>query len=402
MQEMKQVTEYSSKYSKFKIGVVVLLIGCIIGAYFYFSQKEQNNSYSYITESLRIDDLAIIVSATGYIQPLETIEVGSEVSGTINKMYVDYNDVVKKGQILAQLDKIKYQSAVNKIEAGMNSAKATLENMEALLYRANSTLQRDNKLKESTKGALPSLSDWEQDYANYLSAKAQVSSAKAQVEQTRQTLISAKYDLDKTTIYSPIDGTILEKNIDEGQTVAATFQTPILFKIAKDLTKMELQTSIDEADIATVEANQSVTFSVDAYQERKFKTSISMVRVNSEIVDGVVTYKAVMYVDNKDLLLKPGMSADVNIATQVIKNSFIVPKAALLYIPITPRTIKMFEDEKPEKIAIDSKPHIWLLKNNKPVKVYVKVLGNSGSFTAIESKKLNENDKVITMQEIKK
>lgn len=399
MKEMEKITGYSSQSSKLKFIIVILLIILSVGAYFYFAPKEQKSDYNYITEPIKKGSLTVFVSSTGYIQPVEKVEVGSEVSGTIAKIFVDYNDVVKKGEILAQLDKIKYTSAVKKAEAALNVAKASLQNMEALLFEANATLSRNKNLKIYTKDALPSQSDWDRDYANYLSAKAQVNSAKAQVEQARQTYISSQYDLDKTTIYSPIDGTILERNIDEGQTVAASFQTPVLFQIAKDLTKMELQASIDEADIASVKAGQNVTFSVDAYGDKIFNAKIKMVRVNSEIVEGVVTYKAIINVDNTNLLLKPGMSVDVDIAIETIKDSLIVPKAALLYIPVVKKTTQIFGGRKSEKIILDKKPHIWLLKEGKPLKVYVKILGNSGALTAILADKLNEENQVITMQE---
>lgn len=393
------VTKYSNQSSKLKIGIVVLLVILAIVAYFYIAPNKQKDSYSYITKALKRGDLTMLVSATGYIQPVEKVEVGSEVSGTIKKVFVDFNDIVKKGEVLAQLDKVKYTSSYNKAKASLNSAKATLKNMEALLYKASSTLNRDKKLKIYTKEALPSQSDWDLDYSNYLSAKAQLESAKAQIQSAKQSLISAKYDLDKTTIFSPIDGTVLERNIDEGQTVAASFQTPVLFKIAKDLTKMELQASIDEADIASVKDNQNAIFSVEAYTDKTFSGKIRMIRVNSEIVDGVVTYKAIMDVDNTKLLLKPGMSADVDIETQTIKNSFIVTKAALLYIPIVERSSQLFGAEKKDELVLDKKPHIWVLKENKPIKVYVKVIGNSGYISAIESNELSLNDKIITMQE---
>tara|TARA_B110000046_G_scaffold183390_1_gene219433 strand:+ start:179 stop:1351 length:1173 start_codon:yes stop_codon:yes gene_type:complete len=390
MEEMKKVREYSNKKSRFKMIVAFLFLLFSISVYFYFSLKETIDDYNYITQSLKKGDLTVYVSSTGYIQPIETVDVGSEVSGTIAKIFVDYNDVIKKGDILAQLNKIKYVSLVNQSNASLNSAKARLKNMEALLFAAKAIITRNEKLKTYTNNALPSPKDWDRDYSNYLSAKAQVESAKAQVEQSRQVFISSKYDLDKTSIYSPIDGTILEKSIDEGQTVAASFQTPVLFKIAKDLTKMELQTNIDEADIAGIKAQQNVTFSVDAYEDKKFKAKIKMVRINSQIIAGVVTYKVIININNKNLLLKPGMSADVDISIQTIEDAFIVPKAALLYTPTA------------GEIIIDKKPHIWILKERKPVKIAVEILGNSASLVAISAKQLNDKMEVITMQEISK
>ncbi len=401
MQEMEKVINYSNKNTKLKIWLTIIFLSLVVGSYFYFSKKDQKESYTYVTKNLKKGDLTLKVSVTGYIQPLETVEVGSEVSGTITKIYVDYNDVVKKGEILAQLNTIKYKSALSKAVENLNAAKANLQNSTALLYQSNATYQRNKRLKRETKNALPSQNDWDRDYANYLVAKAQVASAEAQVGQSKQALISAKYDLDKTTIISPINGTILSKNIDEGQTVAASFQTPVLFKIAKDLKQMQLQASVDEADVGNVKANQKASFKVDAYEDRVFNTKIKMIRVNSEIIEGVVTYIAQMNVENDDLALRPGMSADADISTKEIHNSFIVPKAALLFIPVKDHTVKMFSHKK-EKIQIDPKPHIYILKENVPKKVYITVLGDSGFLTAIESKELIEGDKVITIQKIKK
>ena len=399
MEEMQKITGYKSNSTKWKIGITLFVLLLGVGGYFFFVPDKNKESYRYVLQPLAKGDLTITVSAMGYVEPVENIDVGTEVSGTIEKVYVDYNDLVKKGQILARLDKTKYQSILNSAKASLSAANASLENMNAQLYQANATVSRNKSLKASTKGVLPSRSDWDRDWANYLVAKAQISSAKAQVDQAKHALVSSQYDLDRTTVYSPVDGIILVRDIDPGQTVAASFQTPVLFKIAKDLTKMELQASIDEADIAKVKAGQSATFSVDAYPERRFEATIKLVRVNSEIVDGVVTYKAVMDINNRELLLKPGMSADADIVVQTLANTFVVPKAALLYTPIKPKTKGLFGFGKEEKALVDYKPHLWILENKEPKKVYVKILGNSGSSTAVSSEGLKEGDALIVTQE---
>ncbi len=400
MQNMSKITQYSNKKTKF---IVFVLIGMlIVGAlgYFYIFPKESKSPFKYVTKPLKKGNLTIIVTATGYIQPVEEVKVGSEISGTIEKVFVDYNDIVKKGQILAQIDKTKYQSALNKAESALTAAKASLKSANAKFSLFDTTIKRDRLLLKSTNGSFPSQNVWDSDWANYLSAKAEIQKDRAQIQQAKAELATARYNLSKTTIYSPINGIILERNIDPGQTVAASFQTPMLFKIAKDLTKMELHASVDEADIAKVKAGQNAYFTVDAYPDKKFKAKVRLVRVNSEIVEGVVTYKAIMNVDNKNLLLKPGMSADVDIVTKTIKNSFIVPKSALLFIPLKQdNSHNLFKRSKKEKITMDKKPHIWILKNGKIKKIYVKILGNSGFLTAISSKKLEENDKVVIMQE---
>lgn len=399
MEEMQKITGYKSSAMKWKIAITAFVLFLGAGGYLFFAPKEQKEAYRYVTQPLKKGDMTMTVSATGYIEPVENVEVGSEISGTIIKVYADYNDEVKKGQILAQLDQTKYQSTMKKAEASLNAAKASLKNMDAQLYQAKATVTRNRSLKESTEGRLPSQSDWDRDWGNYLVAKAQVDNAKAQINQTKQVLVASKYDLERTTIYSPINGIVLVRNIDPGQTVAASFQTPVLFKIAKDLRKMELQASIDEADIAKVKAAQRASFSVDAYPDRNFEAYIKLVRVNSEIVDGVVTYKAVMEVDNQELLLKPGMSADADIITETLSSTFIVPKAALLYIPVEPKAEQMFGFGEREKTVIDPEPHVWVLENGQPKKAYVKVLGSSGSNTAVSSDELKEGDPLIVTQE---
>ncbi len=396
---MNKVTQYKKSGMAWKIFIALFLL--ILGAiaYQFFIPKEEKNAFRYISEPLKKGSLAMSVSATGNIQPVEQVNVGSEVSGTIERVFVDFNDVVKKGELLAQIDRTKYQSNLKKAEATLASANANLQNMQASLYRAESIISRDKMLREATNGALPSKNDWDNDYASYMMAKAQINSAKAQIEQAAQGLISAQYDLQKTNIYSPVDGTILVKSIDVGQTVAASFQTPTLFSIAKDLTKMQLQATIDEADIAKVKKGQKVTFHVDAYPNTDFQTTISQVRVNSAIVDGVVTYLAIMDYDNSKLLLRPGMSADIEITTQTIPNAFLVSKAALLFIPVKPKPQGLFSSKAKVELKIDPNPHIWILQNKEPKKVYVKLLGSNGSTSAISADGLKVADKVITNQE---
>lgn len=403
MQEMQKIKAYKSSTWKYKIAAALFMVLVGVAAYLFFMQQNKKSDYKYITQPLKKGTLVLTVFATGYVEPLESVAVGTEVSGTIKEVYVDYNDLVKKAQPLARLDKTKYQSVVDRANASLTSAEASLENAKAQLSKEEANIARDKALKESTKGILPSQRDLDINLANYLAAKAQLSTATAQVNQAKHTLTSANYDLEKTVVYSPIDGVILVRNVEPGQTVAASFQTPVLFTIAKDLTKMELQVSIDEADIAKIKVGQSAAFSVDAYPETVFETKIKKIRVNSKIQDGVVTYTAVMDVNNEKLLLKPGMSIDADITTQTIEDGFIVPRAALIYVPIEvkeKKTFALFSGDK-EKSTIDQKPHIWVLENNKAKKVYVKVLGSSGSTVAVSSEELKVGDIVILAQEKK-
>ncbi|MBD3789386.1 MAG: efflux RND transporter periplasmic adaptor subunit [Campylobacterales bacterium] len=399
MEEMQKIINYQKDTLKWRIGIIIFVIGVVGSAYLFFTRDTHQMQYRYVTEPLNKGDLTLTVSASGYIQPVESVDVGTEISGTIEEVYVDYNDEVKKGELLARLDTTKYQSAYDKAKAALQMAQAALESAKAQYYQAETTIERDKKLKSVSKGTLPTQSDWDRDWGNYLLAKAQIANAQAQIEQANHSLTAAQYDLERTKIYSPIDGTILVRNVDPGQTVAAMFQTPVLFSIAKDLSKMELQISIDEADIGKIEAGQKASFNVDAYPDTTFEAMIRQVRINSEILDNVVTYKAIMEVDNKSLLLKPGMSVDADIVTQTLKNTFVVKRAVLLFIPVKPKSKSLFGKDQDEKIQVDPKPHVWVLQNGVPKKIYVKVLGNNGPLSAIESSELKENQEIIVSQE---
>ena len=399
MEEMQKIINYhrdTRKWGKWSI----LFIGIILlSVYFFFFRESHGMKYRYVSEALKKSDLSLTVSASGYIQPLESVDVGTEVSGTIEEVYVDYNDQVTKGELLARLDTTKYQSAYDRAKAALQISKAALESAEAQYFQAETTIERYQKLKNASKGTLPTQSDWDREWANYLLSKAQIANAQAQIAQATHAVKSAQYDLERTKIYSPINGTILVRNVDPGQTVAATFQTPVLFSIAKDLSKMELQISIDEADIGKIETGQKASFSVDAYPDTTFDTTIRQVRINSEVLESVVTYKAIMEVDNKELLLKPGMSVDADIVTKMLKDVFVVKRSALLFIPVKPESQSFFGRERNEKIEVDPKPHVWILEEGVPKKVYVKVLGNNGPLSAIESSDLKEGQKIIINQE---
>ena len=399
MEEMQKIINYHNDTSRWRKWTVLFIVVTLLSLYFFFAGKSQGMDYRYVTEALKKSDLSLTVSASGYIQPLESVDVGTEVSGTIEEVFVDYNDQVKKGELLARLDTTKYQSAYDKAKAALQMAKAALESAQAQYYQSRTTIDRYQKLKTSSQGTLPAQSDWDREWANYLLAKAQIANAEAQIDQASHTLRAAQYDLERTKIYSPINGTVLVRNVDPGQTVAATFQTPVLFSIAKDLSKMELQISIDEADIGKIKAGQKATFSVDAYPDTTFSTTIRQVRINSEVLESVVTYKAIMEVNNQDLLLKPGMSVDADIVTKTLKNAFVVKRAALLFIPVKPESKSLFGGERSQEIEIDPKPHVWILEEGAPKKVYVKVLGNDGALSAIETDALQEGQKIIINQE---
>ena len=378
--------------------VALLLIGTGGVLYYLFAPSHEKPA-SYMTQPLKKGALEVTVSATGYLLPLERVKVGSEVSGTITKVFVDFNDRVQKGEVLAQIDRTKFQSNLDRMEAALAAAKAQMAQAQAQLQLAQKNFARDRKLRKTSGGRLPSPKQYDRDRVAWLSAKAALAGAKAQVEQAKFAVDTARYDLNRTTIRSPIDGIVLKRLIDPGQTVAATFQTPELFRLANDLSKMELKVSIDEADIAHIHEGEQARFSVDAYPEREFNATVKSVRIDSQIVAGVVTYDAILSVDNSDNTLRPGMSADVKIITKKVEGAWIVPRAAMLYEPVKVQKKVAFGPRNTQKAAFDPRPHVWVLHEDKPKKIYVEVLGTSGSDAAVSAKALHAGDRVILAQE---
>ncbi len=294
--------------------VLLILIGAIAGWYFLFHKAESPILIQ--TKKPAYGKLSNTVTATGTVQPVDTVAVGTQVSGTIKAVYVDFNSTVKKGQLLAQIDKSLLQAQLSQYIANLGQAQANLTYQQ-------SNYERQRKLNEV--GAV-SQSDLESARYQWESAKENVNSIKAQVA-------SAQRNLGFTDIYSPIDGTVLSRSVSEGQTVAASFSTPTLFSIAKDLTKMQVQASVDEADIGNVQKGQSVTFTVDAFPSDTFAGIVKEVRLQSSVSANVVTYTTIIEAPNADRKLKPGMTASVVIYTKVLNHILLVSARALTFEP---------------------------------------------------------------------
>lgn len=322
--------------------IVLLLIGT--GVTIWMKQNKKNE-VAYITVPLKFQDLTTTVSATGNLEPTNTVDVGIEVSGTVEEVLVDYNDRVRIGQPMARLDTTKLSAAVTsskanwmKFQANEQSAKAALE---------NALIENDRALKmyQSTEGNYPSRKEMQSASTAVAQAKAALAAANAQVAQSFAQAKSDEENLRKALVVSPIEGIVLNRKVEPGQTVVAAMQTPVLFTLAEDLTKMKAVVSVDEADIGGVKENQKVEFTVDAYPSRKFEGKITQLRMNSAIVNGVVTYEAVVEVHNNDLLLRPGMTANASIITDTHKNVTVIPNAALRFNPPPSNS----DDEKKEK-----------------------------------------------------
>ncbi len=306
--------------------IIVILIG--IGLLIFFMNK--NGKVKYTTAPVQIGSIRATVTATGTVNAVKTVSVGTQVSGTLKELHVDYNSRVKKGQVIAEIDPAMLQAQVDKAKADMLAAKANVEKAKAALEDSKRTWERNQQLFSKN---LIARSDLDTSETAFLSNKAQVSAAQAQVAQTEASLRYAQTNLGYTRIVSPVDGIVVSRNVDVGQTVAASFQTPTLFSIAQDLTKMQIETSIDEADIGRIEAGQEVEFTVDAYPDNTFHGTVDEVRIAPVTVSNVVTYVVIVKVDNGDLRLKPGMTANVSIIVANRDRVLKIPNAALRFKP---------------------------------------------------------------------
>lgn len=339
------------------------------------------NHVTYETKKLKRCTITQVVEASGTINPVNTVSVGSTVSGLIESIYVDFNSQVKKGQLLAQIDPRTFQATVEQQRASVANAEANVARLQAVTEMARKTYVRYKNLYSKNFIAKSELDQAESDY---LSNLAQVAAAKAQVTQSRASLSTAETNLGYTKIIAPVDGTIVSREIDVGQPVAASFQAPELFTIAQDLTKMQIEVSVSEADIGKVAVGQDVTYTLDGYQDSVFQGKVTQVRISPTTVSNVVTYTVIVNVNNEDLKLIPGMTANVSIITDKSENVLCAPSLALKYNPNTDGTRYKTQG-------------IWVLeKNNKPKRVEIQTGASNDSKVEVISDELKEGDKIIT------
>ena len=367
-------------------GFIVLLVA--LGAWYLV--KKENGGPQYKTAAVHRADVEATVTATGTVNAVTTVLVGTQVSGTINALYVDYNSLVKKGQLLAQIDPATLQAQVNQAKANLLNAEANLKKSEASLADARRTYERNKQLIAKNFIAQ---SDVDTSETNVETNVAQVESSRALVLQNKAALDQAETNLRYTKILSPVNGIVISRNIDVGQTVAASFQTPTLFTIAEDLTKMQIDTSVDEADIGNVKVGQEVRFTVDGYPDTNFMGKVFEIRNAAVIVQNVVTYDVVVQVSNNDLKLKPGMTANVSIITARRNGVVVVPNSALRFHPQDQGSESSNVQKRPAKE--NRGPAVWVLENNKPKKIQIAVGISDGSFTQVTSGTLKEGQEVI-------
>jgi HlyD family secretion protein len=288
----------------------------------------------YKTQEAERGNLTVVVTATGTLQPTNTVSVGSEVSGIVKNVEVTFNDRVTAGQVLARMDTTKLGAQLTQVRAALESARAKVLQTEATVVETKAKLAQFQKVRELSNNKVPSQTEMAAAEAAFERAKADAAGAAAAVSEAQAAVQANETDLSKSIIRSPIKGVILTRSIEPGQTVAASFQAPTLFTLAEDLSKMELHVNVDEADIGKVREGQKATFSVSAYPNRTFSAEITQARYGSSTTSGVVTYETVLKVDNADLALRPGMTATADITVQQITDSLLVPNAALRFTPV--------------------------------------------------------------------
>ena len=319
---------------KLIVGVVILvvLVGAILG--YTLIKKGKAAQVKYRTEVLAKGDVESTVTTSGSLNPVDTVDVGSQVSGKIAILGADFNSKVKKGQLLAQLDLELLNAKVDQAESSYKSSVASLDQAKLAL---DNSLKKFNRSKELFAKNQISIEDMETAESNYLNAKASVVSSESALSQSKSSLDSSRVDLSYAIIRSPIDGVVISRNVNIGQTVAASYQAPLLFKLASDLTKMQLQCDIDETDIGKVKEGQKVRFTVSAYQGETFNGTVRQVRYSPTTVQNVVTYATIVDAENPDLKLMPGMTATVSIITGEAKGVLKIPNASMRFTPTLPQ-----------------------------------------------------------------
>jgi HlyD family secretion protein len=391
--------------------VALLLVGGAGFAYWRMGNSTQESPY--LTVPASKGNIRQVVSSTGTLQAVTTVIVGSQVSGTIGKLNADFNTKVTKGDVVAELDQSKFKARVDETRANLSAAQASMAKSKVAVEDADRTLKRIKELKQRE---LVSQSELDAAQTAYDAAKSQLNVSQAQVGQAQAAMNQASIDLGYTIIRSPVDGMVISRNVDVGQTVAASLSAPTLFTIANDLTKMEVHTNVDEADVGNVSEGQEVTFTVDAHPQRRFRGKVHQVRNAPQIIQNVVTYNAVVRINNKELLLKPGMTANVQFLVSEKEDVLTVPNMALRFrLPEDKNEVQDLLRQEQGRVAPRvgqrrtsrgsgsgggdgrrvRQVKIYVVKDGKAQPVEVQAGITDGSKTEVIAGALKENDVVI-------
>lgn len=382
---------------------ITALVIIIAAAGFYFYRTARTQEIQYATAPASYGDITSSISATGTLGAVETVDVGTQISGTIKSIYIDYNSVVKKGQLIAEIDPATQEAEVAQYRANLMSSMADLDYRRAIYSRALKDLART---KELAAKDLISKAEVDADESSMNEAKAQVAASEASVAQARATLAKSEINLGYTKIYSPVDGVVVAKNVDAGQTVAASYQTPSIAKIARNLAEMQVEVAVDEADIGGVVEGQTARFTVDAHLRETFEGSVTQVRLEPSTSDNVVTYTVIAKVTNDRKLLLPGMTANVSLILQEKEGVLLIPNSAFRFRPSDGSNNSVAMGPGPgggrSTIAAISAPAVYKLgKDKKPNKIEVERGITDGQNYEIISG-LKEGEMVITGIKIEK
>ena len=392
--------------------------------YFFLANPQSGTQTVFKTTEVKTGKLAVTVTATGNLQPKNEVDIGTELSGTVVDVLVEENAVVKKGQALAHLNTTQLNDTITKDKAALASAEAKVRQANATVKEAQTNLARLRELNRTSGGQLPAKSELDTAAATLERAQADVAVAKTSVTSAQAELRSAETNLGKATITSPINGVVLTRSVEPGQTVAASLSAPTLFTLAEDLAQMEVEVGVDEADVGNVKAGQKATFTVDAWAGREYQAEITRVSLGSTTTDHVVTYTTVLDVQNTDLTLRPGMTATATISTDNRDNALLIPNAALHFSPpsgnaadesgqarngnssflakLMPRPPMSEQKKRPTSTNETAKPaanglqKVWVLENNAPVAVEIKTGISDGKVTEVISGDLKAGMQVIT------
>jgi HlyD family secretion protein len=391
-----------------RVVLLVVLAAGVGGGVWWWKTRSVDTGPRFVTAEAKRADIQVNITATGTLSGVKTVEVGAEVSGKIIKMNVDFNDHVSKGDVLAVIDPSVPKAAVDQAAAQVSDASAAIRTARATVRE---TRQNRIRAEEQQKLGLVSQRDLEAARAAAERAEAQLASAEANAVVATANLNAAKTKLDKTVIVAPIDGIVLARLMQQGQTVTAGFQTPVMFKVAEDLKKMQLTAYIDEADIGRAKDGQHATFTVDAYQGRTFAAELISVHNEPKTESNVVSYESLLSVDNSELLLRPGMTATATIVAERHEKTLSVPNAALRFNPPRPAGSALPSrglfgrggGPRPERKDGPTKgPHVWVLKDGRPRPVAVTIGVTDGTLTEILTGDIAEGTAVIVDTEDQK
>jgi HlyD family secretion protein len=374
-----------------RLAVSLALVVVAAGAgYAYWTRNQGDGGGGYVTEAVARGSITSVVTATGTVNPVTSVQVGTYVSGPIRAIYADYNSPVKKGQLVAKIDPAPFQVKVAAAEANLANARAQVDKDRADLALKKLTFERNRELLAKD---LIAQNDLDTAKSNFDQATAQLALAQAGVQQAEASRDEARINLAYTDITSPVDGVVVSRNVDVGQTVAASFQTPTLFLIAQDLTKMQVDANVSESDIGEVRSEQAASFSVDAYPGRQFHGSVKQVRNSPLNIQNVVTYDVVIAVDNPDLALKPGMTATVAITTAERDNVLRIPVRALRFNP--ERKSDSAEQTPAARPTGKRAPAVWVLQPDGTVrKVDVQLGVTNDQYAELTSDSVHEGEQL--------